>query len=134
MEKSFWLINPGHGVNTELCVISYKSRGFATEKQEYCKYLLSNQFVGDRTPILCNQEHFIMRGNCYKIMKALEGFHVLIKPAIKETQDKGRAKNGMFIAVPDNVKNQISDISPAFWRLQAALFACEHSNQLIINS
>ena len=67
-------------------------------------------------------------------MKALKGFHVLIKPAVKETQDRGRAKNGMFIAVPEVVKNQINDISPAFWRLQAALFECKFSKLLIINS
>ena len=67
-------------------------------------------------------------------MKALSDYHVLIKPAVKESQDKGREKNGMFIAVPVNVKNQISDISPAFWRIQAVLFKCKNSKLLIINS
>ena len=112
----------------------YNSRGFGTNKQEYCKYLLSNQFVGDKIPVLCNQEHFLMRGNCYKIMQSLTGYYVLIKPAITETHDKGRAKNGMFIAVPDPIKNQINDISPGYWRIQAAILSCKYFNFLIINS
>ena len=134
MERFSLLINPALRQNTEVCVISYNTRGFGIEKQEYCKYLLSNQFVGNKTPILCIQEHFIMRSNSYKIIRALEGFHLLIKPAVKQTQDKGRAKNGMFIAVPENIKNEIADISPAHWRIQAALFTCKYSKLLIINS
>ena len=97
MERFSWSINTGHMDISELCVISYNSRGFGTEKQEYCRYLLSDQFVGNKLPVLCNQENFIMRGNCYKIMKALSDYHVLIKPAVKESQDKGRAKNGMLL-------------------------------------
>ena len=64
----------------------------------------------------------------------MTGYHVLIKPAIKETHDKGRAKNGMFIAVPDPIKNQINDISPGYWRIQAAILSCKYFNFLIINS
>ena len=57
-----------------------------------------------------------------------------IKPAVKETQDKGRAKNGMFVAVPNSIKNQIIDVSPVFWRIQAVVLTCKHSKILIINS
>ena len=89
MEKFLSLINFSHGGMRELCVISYNSRGFGMEKQEYCRYLMSSAFVGNKTPILCNQENFIMRGNCYKINQALLGYHVFVKPAVKETQDKG---------------------------------------------
>ena len=94
---------------------------------------MSNQFVGNKTPVLCNQENFIMRGNCYKIVKALEGYHVIIKPAVKDSHDKGRAKNGMFVAVPSTIKNQISDVSPVYWRIQAVMLACTNSKLLIIN-
>ena len=58
---------------------------------------MSNQFVGNKTPVLCNQENFIMRGNCYKIVKALEGYHVIIKPAVKDSHDKGRAKTACLL-------------------------------------
>ena len=95
---------------------------------------MSNQFVGNKTPVLCNQENVIMRGNCYKIVKALEGYHVIIKPAVKDSHDKGRAKNGMFVAVPNSIKNQIIDVSPVFWRIQAVLLTCRSSKILIINS
>ena len=58
----------------------------------------------------------------------------MIKPAIKETHDKGRPKNGMFIAVPEKMKNQIVDVSPGHWRIQAALVKLSQSNLLLINS
>ena len=76
-------------------------------KQDYCQLLVSKQTAGNRIPILCNQEHFILRGNSYKINQSLPGFYCIINPAIKETHDKGRAKNGMFIA--------------GYWRLQAMI-------------
>ena len=127
------LINPSHK-NLNLCFVSYNSRGFGYDKQQFCKYLVSEQFVGKNIPILCNQENFILKGNCYKIVQSIPEFHFLMKPALKETHDKGRAKNGMFIAVPDAIKNLISDVSPGYWRIQAAILKCSRSNILIINS
>ena len=131
MEKFLCLINSS---SLDICVISYNSRGFGIEKQEFCKYLVSEQFSGNRIPILCNQENFILKGNCYKILKSIPGFSFIIKPAVKQAQDKGRAKNGMFIAFPDPIKSQIEDVSPTFWRIQAAILKSSNSNLLIINS
>ena len=125
------VINSGHAENKQLCILSYNSRGFGKIKQEYCKQLVSEYIVGDKLPILCNQENFILKGNSYKINQVLPGFHLFIKPAVKKNMDKGRAKNGMFIAVPDEVKNQVQDVSPAFWRIQAVKIKSSSSEILL---
>ena len=115
------VINAGNVEKSELCFISYNSRGLSAMKQDYCQQLVSRNTVGNRIPILCNQENFILRGNSYKINQSLPGFYCLINPAVKETHDKGRAKNGMFIAVPNSMKSCIEDVSPGYWRLQAII-------------
>ena len=84
---------------------------------------------GNKLPILCVQEHFVLRGNSYIIQKALPNCHIIFKPAIKENQNYGRPRNGMFIAVPDQYKERFSDVSPAHWRVQAVMF----ESVLIIN-
>ena len=128
-----YLINAGNK-DTELCFISYNSRGFGALKQDYCRRLSSSEVVGNRIPILCNQENFILQGNAYKISQALSSSYILVKPAIKETHTKGRGKGGLFIAVPDYFKNSIQDVSPSHWRLQAALVKTQGSILLLINS
>ena len=127
-------INAGHEANKDICIFSYNTRGFSKLKQEYCCLLLGEQTVGNKILILCNQENFILRGNSYKINQSLPGFYCLINPAIKETHDKGRAKNGMFIALPNFLKGQIEDISPGYWRLQAIIIKTGNQRLLLINS
>ena len=118
----------------QLCIISYNSRGFCKEKQRFCRLLTSGSIVGNKIPIFCNQENFILRGNSYKINQALPGFYPIIKPAVKNVLDKGRPRNGMFVAVPDKFKNVVNDVSPDFWRLQAVKVQCGSTNFLLINS
>ena len=97
--------------------------------------LLSDQVTGDKIPILCNQENFIMRENAYKIRQAFpRNIQVLINPANKKDLDQGRPSNGMFIAYPDNIKNQVVDVSPGHWRLQAVKIKFRTSSVLLINS
>ena len=131
--RAIFLINAGNK-ETELCFISYNSRGFGVLKQDYCKQLLSSAVVGNKIPILCSQENFILRGNSYKISQALPGSYIVVKPAIKETHTKGRGKGGLFIAVPDNFKNSVQNVSPSHWRLQAVLVKTQGSVLLLINS
>ena len=88
-----------------MCLISYNSRGFSKQKEEFCNFLLSPCFNGNKLTILCNQENFVLKGNSYKIRKALPGFFTMIKPAVKTSHDKGRPKGGLFIAVPDYIRN-----------------------------
>ena len=46
----------------------------------------------------------------------------------------GRPKNGMFIAVPDVIKQQVNDVSPAHWRIQAIILSTRRNRILLINS
>ena len=121
-----FIINEG-SKDTELCVFSYNSRGFGALKQDFCNHLSSRSVVGNKIPILCNQEHFILRANSYKLNQALPNSHIVINPAEKASHCKGRARGGMFIAVPDYFKNNIQDVSPGHWRLQAVLVKTEGS-------
>ena len=88
-----------------ICVYSYNSRGFAKEKQDLYKLLMCTS--GSSYPVLCNQENFVLRGNGYQIKKCLPGAHVVIKEAVKTTHDDGRPKNGIFIAVPVELKESV---------------------------
>ena len=115
-----------------ICIYSYNTRGFAQEKQDLCKILMSS--TGCTYPILCNQENFVLRGNGYKIKKCLPGAHIIIKEAIKCTHDNGRPKNGMFIAIPAEIKEFVTDISPNHWRVQAVIVHTESNKVMIINS
>ena len=120
--------------NQEVCVISYNSRGFSKMHQDFIKSLSSDQIIGNKLSIICNQENFILRGNYYKILQTMSGFHVFINPAVKNTLDRGRPKGGMFIAVPDCMKNQVSDVSPGHWRVQAVTISSAESKTLLINT
>ena len=133
--KEYLIIkNAGLNDQTKLCILSYNSRGFSADKQEFCKLITSKAIIGDKLPILCNQENFLLRGNSYKINQALKGYYCIINPAIKETHDRGRARNGMFIAVPEIMKSQVNNVSPGFWRLQAITIKSSSSTLLLINS
>ena len=96
--------------------------------------LSSPNIVGDKIPIICSQENFILKGNSYKIIQTLPKFHVLVNPAIKDTQNIGRPKGGLFIAIPDCIKNMVKDVSPGHWRLQAVIISSPSSKTLLINS
>ena len=114
--------------------ISYNSRGFSKQKQEFCQSLISKSIIGDRLAIFCNQENFLLRSSCYKINQTFPNHYCFSNPAIKSTHDKGRAKNGMFTAVPNSIKNQVKDVSPGHWRIQALTISCSTSRILLINS
>ena len=78
--------------------MSYNSRGFSATTESFIRNLVSPVTVGNKIPILCNQENFLLRDNSYKLVKALPGFHLVINQAIKSTLDSGRPRGGMFIA------------------------------------
>ena len=117
-----------------VCVLSYNSRGFNDIQQDFIKTLVDGQTVGNNIPILCNQENFVLRGNFYKILQTLPGFHIFINPAVKGSLDKGRPRGGMFIAVPNSIKSQVADVSPGHWRVQAITISSNSSCTLLINT
>ena len=43
--------------NKEVCVISYNSRGFNEFHQDFLRTLASDHVVGNKLPIICNQEN-----------------------------------------------------------------------------
>ena len=111
-------------------IYSYNSRGFDIIKQKICLDLMK---VKDSViPIICNQENFVLKGNSHIIRKALDEYHVYIKPAIKHNFD-GRPINGMFIGVPKNLRSKSKDISPSNYRIQAILLDTGDCNLMIIN-
>ena len=118
----------------EVCFISYNSRGFSDLKTTVIQELVSPSVVGNKIPILCNQENFLLRDNSYKLVKALPGYQLVINPAVKNSHDTGRPKNGMFIAFPQVIKSSVSDVSPGFWRIQAIKITSVRSTILLINS
>ena len=115
-------------------MISYNTRGFSINKEDVCRYLLQSHFGDNKLTLLCNQEHFLLKSNSYKINRTLPGYFVIVKPAVKNAHDKGRPKGGLFIAVPDIFKNEVNDVSPAFWRTQAITLKIGSSKILLINS
>lgn len=112
-------------------VYSYNSRGFDLIKQKYCNEILN--IDTDSVPILCNQENFVLKGNRHIVQNALPGFHAFIKPATKE-QMEGRPANGMFIAVPEQLRNRCKDISPNHSRIQSLLLKTTETTIMIINA
>ena len=95
-----------HCINMDnnLCIFSYNSRGFNTAKQETIQTFLS--ISGNSSPIICNQESFLLKANEYMIRQCLPDHQILFKPATKEGLH-GRPKNGMFIAVPSCLKEKV---------------------------
>ena len=118
----------------EVCCISYNSRGFSQIKIDFMNYLTSTEAIGNKIPILCNQENFMLRDNSYKLTRAFPNFQLIINPAVKLTHDKGRPRNGMFIAIPQSIRNCITDVSPGFWRIQAIIINLGETATLLINS
>ena len=114
--------------------LSFNSRGFSEQKQDICKSLVSQEIIGNREAILCNQENFLLRGSSYKITRTFPNHHCFTNPATKLHHDKGRAKNGMFIAVPNSLINQVNDVSPGHWRIQAVTISLSSSTILLVNS
>ena len=101
---------------------------------DFLRKLTSVEVVGNKIPIICNQENFILRENTYKIRKALADYQFVLQPAVKGDHDSGRPKNGMFIAFPVSMRNCAVDVSPGFWRVQAVKFKFQDSSILLINS
>lgn len=115
---------------SKLCIFSYNSRGFHESKQKVCQDLLT--VTGDKIPILCNQENFILKSNKYRIKQALRNFHIYFKAATKDGLS-GRPKNGMFIAVPEVLTSATEDVSPPSSRVQAVVVKLKEKRLLIVN-
>ena len=88
--------------------------------------------AGDSLPVICNQENFLLKANEYVIKQTLSNYHIFFNPATKESLD-GRPKNGMFVAVPTDVKELVKDVSPPSKRLQSLMFNFKTCKILLLN-
>ena len=113
-------------------IFSYNSRGFSMEKQDVCRNLMKSAQMKNSLPVLCNQENFLLKGNAYMAEQALPGYHILFKPAEKEHLE-GRPKNGMFIAVPLELKSKANEIPMLDSRIQALTLDIGNSRILLLN-
>ena len=95
-----------------ICLYSCNSRGFGDGNQDICKILTTKN--DSYLPIVCNQENFLLRNNGYKVKQCLPGFHIYLKSAVMDSMH-GRPRNGMFIAVPLEIKENVKDVSPNHW-------------------
>ena len=73
----------------DICIFSYNSRDFHDGNQSVCKDLL--MIAGNKIPIICNQQNFLLNANKYKIEQCLPDCHIYFKPATKEGHN-GRPK------------------------------------------
>ena len=115
---------------SEICVISYNSRGFSSCKQDFIK--MFEAITGCLT-IICSQENFLLKNNEYVAKQVLPEHHLVFKPATKEGFD-GRPKNGMFIALPQCFKNDVVDVSPKSNRVQSIIIKNGSVKTLLINT
>ena len=99
-------------------------------KQKLCVEIMGAD--ESMVPVLCNQENFVLEGNSHLIKKAMEKYHVYIKPA-KKNNLEGRPTNGMFIALPKYLRRKSKDVSPLNERIQAILLQTNDGNIMIIN-
>ena len=84
-------------------------------------------------PILCNQENFLLYGNRFKVKQCLPHARIIFKEALKELNE-GRPKNGMFIAIPGEIKECVKDVSPNHRRVQAVILKTKKSKLLVIHT
>ena len=117
--------------NELLCIFRYNSRDFNLDKQVFCRNLIMSS--GCNLTVLCDQENFLLKANGNIIKQVLPDFHILFKSTLKECLE-GRPRNGMFIAMPNTIKKNVTDISPDHWRVQADLIQNKNSNIMITNS
>ena len=114
-----------------LCIYSYNSRGFSEEKQDLCRLLMTK--TDKYYPILCNQENFLLKNNSFKVKQCLPDTRIIFKNAVKESLE-GRPKNGMFIAISNDIAQYAIEIPTNHWRVQAVAITSPNSKLLLINS
>ena len=90
---------------------------------------------GNKLPIFCIQEHFLLRSNLRRLTNHFKNYAVLAKPATKDfnIQNKGRPKGGLVIIVPKLLRKSIKLVNSNSWRLQAIVVELNAKRLLIIN-
>ena len=118
-------------VKNSICIYSYNSRGFSEDKQDVCRMLMIRN--ENHYPILCNQENFLLKGNSFRVKQCLPNTKIIFKKAEKDSLE-GRPKNGMFIAIPEEIGQHVTKIETNHWRVQAITISTTKNKILLINS
>ena len=114
-----------------ICIFSYNSRGFGDCKKDFVKSLVD---MAGCHAIICNQENFILKNNAYVVKQTLPDHEVFFKEALKSGLE-GRPKNGMFVAIPRNLKmDTILDVSPRSPRIQSLVISLSKYRLLLLNT
>ena len=74
-----------------------------------------------------------IKNNEYMIKKILPEYHIVFKPAIKNGFD-GRPSNGMFIAIPTYLKENVTDVSPKSTNIQGIIIKENDTCTLLLNT
>ena len=118
---------------TNICLYSYNSRGNSNEKLDFIDSLIS--LSGINIPIVCIQEHFLLRNNLGKLSKKFNKSSVISKPAFKDfsIQTKGRPKGGLAVILPKQLRKYVKIIECDSWRIQPFILVIKDVRFLIIN-
>ena len=119
---------------SHICLYSYNTRGVGGNKLEFINDIL--EIPQKNIPIICLQEHFLLRNNLYKLSKAFKNYAVLAKPAYKNfnIQDNGRPKGGLATIIPKGWRKHLTILNSQSWRIQPLLLKLKRKSILIINS
>ena len=81
---------------------------------------MSYQCVGEKIPILCNQENFLLKANTYKLFQVCPDFQFFINPAVKEVQNSSDHSpifcNFRSITINQSSKEVVRESSKPSWR------------------
>ena len=118
----------------EICLYSYNSRGSNDLKLKFIQDLID--LSGNKIPIFCIQEHFLLRNNLKKISNYFSNHSVISKPAFKnfEVQNKGRPRGGLSIIIPKYLRKSVKIVSCKSWRIQILEINLTKEKYLLINS
>ena len=76
-------------------------------KLKYIQDMIS--LCGNKLPIFCIQEHFLLRNNVKKLSKYFKQYSVVAQPATKDfnVQNRGRPMGGLAMIVPKKLRKSI---------------------------
>ena len=118
----------------EVCLYSYNSRGSSDLKLKFMQDLID--LSGNKIPIFCIQEHFLLINNLKKVSNYFSTSSVISKPAFKnfEVQNRGRPRGGLAIILPKYLRKSVKIIDCKSWRIQSLEIDLNEEKYLVINS
>ena len=118
---------------TQICFYSYNTRGSNENKLNYIQDLM--KLCGNKVPIFCIQEHFLLRSNLRKLSNYFEQSAVLAIPATNDfnIQNRGRPNGGLAIILPKMLRKSVKILNVNSWRIQPVVIEIQGEKLLLIN-